>query len=420
MTAVRSRTPPITAPPRTGAGDLASFLATWSGRPTVAIIDLDQLTANIAHLRGVIGPSVRLLAVVKANGYGHGAVIVARHALANGVDALAVATVDEGVQLRDAGIVAEILIIGPIGANERERAIRAGLSLVVATAGFAAGLAKEVRRIGATPAPVHLKVDTGMHRFGCTPEDVVSVARAIVSQPALLWTGMMSHLATADDPDTTFAREQASRFDAAVSALRTAGLDVPTQHLTNSAGTLRFPDLHRDLVRVGIALYGLRPDPAMALPSPMAPVLSIRSRVARVSKLPAGEGVNYGQTYRAIADESVALVPIGYADGYPRTLTGQTTMVLGGRTAPLLGRVTMDQAVVRVPEGIDVRPGDPVIIAGNGAAGGDGAPTLDDLASFAGTIGYELAVRLAARLPRIYIEGGRVVAVDDLTGRQAV
>lgn len=417
MTAVRSRTP---ASSPVESDEVSAFLATWRGRPTVAIVNLDQLTANIRHLRGMIGPSVRLMAVVKANGYGHGAVIVSRHALANGVDALAVATVDEGVQLREAGIVAEILIIGPIGENERERAVRAGLSLVVASAGFAAGLACEVRRIGASPVPVHLKVDTGMHRFGCMPEEAVSVTNAILSQPELRWAGLMTHLATADDPDTGFTHEQASRFDAAVAVLRAAGLDVPTQHLTNSAGTLRFPDLHRGMVRVGIALYGLRPDPAMELPHPMAPVLSIRSRVARVSKLPAGEGVNYGQTYRAKSDERVALVPIGYADGYPRTLTGQTTMVLGGRTAPLLGRVTMDQAVVRVPEVIDVRPGDPVIIAGNGAADGDGAPTLDDLASYAGTIGYELAVRLAARLPKIYVLGGSVIAVDELGGHRAV
>jgi alanine racemase len=399
--------------------DVSAFLATWRGRPTVAIVDLDQLTANIRHLRDVIGPSVRLMAVVKANGYGHGAVAVARHALVNGVDALAVATVDEGLQLRSAGIGGEILVIGPIGMNERERAVGHGLSLVVASERFAGGLAGVVRRIGAPPARVHLKIDSGMHRFGCAPGEAVAVARAIVVHPELHWAGCMTHLATADEPDTRFTWEQAARFDAAVAALRANDLGVPTQHIANSAGTLRFPDLHREMVRIGIAVYGLRPDPAMPLPAPMAPVLSIQSRVARVSTLPAGEGVNYGRTYRAEADETVALVPIGYADGYPRTLTGQTTMVLGGQRAPLLGRVTMDQAVVRVPDGVFVQPGDPVIIAGNGSARSGDAPTLDDLAAFAGTIGYELAVRLAARLPRLYVEHGQVVAVDDLTGRQA-
>jgi alanine racemase len=259
-----------------------------------------------------------------------------------------------------------------------------------------------------------------MHRFGCAPEEAVGVARAIVARPELQWAGVMTHLATADEPDTRFTREQAARFDAAVAALREAGLSIPAQHITNSAGTLRFPDLHRDMVRVGIALYGLRPDPAMPLPEPMAPVLSIQSRVARVSTLHAGDGVNYGRTYLAERDETAALVPIGYADGYPRTLTSQTTMSLGGRPAALLGRVTMDQAVIRVPDSVDARPGDPVVVAGDGSARAGGAPTLDDLAAFAGTIGYELAVRLAVRLPKLYIAAGEVVAVDDLAGRRAL
>ena len=400
--------------------DLATFLRTWPGRPTVAVVNLDQLTANIAHLRREIGLSVRLMAVVKANGYGHGAVQVARHALATGVDALAVATVDEGAQLRDNGITAEILVIGPIGIRERERALRRELSLVVTSAAFADALAGDARRIGNAPARVHIKVDTGMHRFGCALEDVVEVARVVTARPELRWAGLMTHLASADEPDRSFTLEQASRFDAAVARLHAEGFRIPTLHITNSAGTLRFPELHRDMVRVGIALYGLRPEPAMPLPTPMAPVLSIHSHVARVSPLPPGEGVNYGRTYRAEQEERIALVPIGYADGYPRTLTADTRMSLAGQPAALLGRVTMDQAVIRVPAGVSVRPGNPVIVAGDGSAGSAGAPTLDDLAGLAGTIGYELAVRLAARLPRLYVSGGRVVAVAELAGLRSL
>ncbi len=345
---------------------------------------------------------------------------VARHALAHGVDALAVATVDEGAQLRDNGITAEILVIGPIGIRERERALRHRLSLVITSAAFAQALAGDVRRMGEEPAPVHIKVDTGMHRFGCALEDVVEVARVVTARPELRWAGLMTHLASADEPDRSFTLEQAARFDAVVARLRTEGFRVPTQHVTNSAGTLRFPALHRDMVRVGIALYGLRPDPAMPLPAPMAPVLSIHSHVARVSTLPPGEGVNYGRTYRADQEERIALVPIGYADGYPRTLTPATKMSLAGQPAALLGRVTMDQAVVRVPADVDVRPGDPVVVAGDGSAESAGAPTLDDLASLAGTIGYELAVRLSTRLPRLYVSGGRVVALAELAGLRSL
>ncbi len=389
--------------------------ASWSGRSTVAIVDLDVLEENIRHIRSLIGPDVRLMAVVKANGYGHGAVTIARHALSCGVDALAVATVDEGAQLRQASTDAEILVLGPISTGERRRAVRLTLSLVVASAEFARGLASDVRRAGVTPLPVHLKIDTGMRRFGCAPEEAVDVANSIAALPELRWVGLMTHLATADDPDPTFTREQAARFDAAVAALSTSGLSLPAQHMANSAATLRFPELHRDLVRVGIALYGLRPDPAMALPSSMRPILTIVSRLARVFKIEAGETVSYGRTYRALRAETAAIVPIGYADGYPRALSGRAAMAIAGRAAPILGRVCMDQTVVRVPLGVDATPRDSVVIVGNGELTSAGAPLLDDLAAMVGTNGYEVATGLAARLPKLYLAGGHLVAVDDLS-----
>lgn len=393
-------------------------LAAWNGRPTVALVDLDVLALNIRHLRGLIGPDVRLMAVVKANGYGHGAVTIARYAVTHGVDALAVATVDEGEQLRRAGIEMEILVLGPVGDAERQRAVRLRLALVVGSVAFARALAADVRRAGTEPAAVHIKIDTGMHRFGCTPDDAVAVAHAVDDLPELRWAGLVTHLATADDPDTAFTRIQMARFDGVVGAIREAGLEVPNQHVSNSAATLRFPELHRDQVRVGIALYGLRPDPAMALPPPMRPILTVHGRIGRVIPLQRGDTVSYGRTYRAERDEIAALVPVGYADGYPRALSSRAEMSIAGQPAPILGRVCMDQTVVRVPVDAMAQSGDPVVVVGDGTDETAGAPMLDELAALAGTNGYELATGLAARLPKLYLAAGEIVAIEDLLGRR--
>ncbi len=398
---------------------LDAITGQWDGRPVVGVIDLDALAINIVTLRSLIGAGTRLMAVVKANAYGHGAIAIARAALATGADELAVATVDEAAQLRSAGIAAPILVFGAIGRVERARAIGHDLALVVSDLSFAHALAADAKVQGRkeeNPVPVHLKIDTGMHRFGATPDRVLDIARAIVSHPELRLAGVMTHLAASDDPDPTFAMEQAATFDRCVASLRDAGIEVPAEHIANSAATLRFPDLHRDMVRVGIAMYGLRPDASMPLPEPMRPILTIHGRLARLIDLEAGDTVGYGRTYLAPSAGCAALVPIGYADGYRRALSSLGWMGVGGAPAPVLGRVSMDQTVIGLPAGFAGEPGSRVTIVGDGTPMTDGAPTLDELAALIDTISYEMATGLAQRIPRLYVRGGAVVDVCDLHG----
>ena len=395
----------------------------WHGRPVVGVIDLDALAANIATLRGVIGQDTRLMAVVKANAYGHGAIPIARAALAAGADELAVATVDEAAQLRGAGIVAPILVFGAIGRVEGARAIGLDLELVVADASFAHALAADARMQGRkedNPLPVHLKVDTGMHRFGATPEQVLGIAQAIAGHPELRLAAAMTHLAASDDPEPAFVMEQTAVFDRCMASLRDAGIEVPAQHIANSAATLRFPELHRNMVRVGIAMYGLQPDALMPLPEPMRPVMTIHGRLVRLIDLEAGDTVGYGRTYRAPSAGRAALVPIGYADGYRRALSSNGWMAVDGEQAPVLGRVSMDQTVIGLPEGFAGEPGTRVTIVGDGTAATTGAPTLDELATLVDTISYEMATGLAQRIPKLYVQDGTVVDVCDLHGARAL
>lgn len=397
--------------------NLGETVADWGGRSAFAIVDLDALAANVTAIRAAVGPDVQVMAVVKANGYGHGAVPIARAAIGAGAASLGVATVDEGAQLRRAGIDVPILVFGAVGQNERSQAIGHRLGLVVTNDAFARALAADAASsLAKEPASVHVKIDTGMRRFGATPAEVPGLVRTIASLDKLRLDGVMTHLASADAPEPASMAEQLAVFDRCLEELAQAGLDVPVRHVANSAATLRFPACHRDLVRVGIAMYGLAPDPSIPLPAPMRPVLTIHGRVARVFDLSPGDLVGYGGTYHSGGSERAALVPIGYADGYRRGLSSQGWMSIQGQRAEVIGRVSMDQTVVRVPDGLTIDAGEPVVIAGDGTPGMGAAPTLDDLASLVGTIGYEIAAGLTARLPKLYVRGGELVAIADLHG----
>ncbi len=398
----------------TPASDIATILEVWGGRPSVAVVDLDHLAANVQHLRRIVGARVRLMAVVKADGYGHGSVPIAKAAVLAGADELAVATVEEGVRLRRGGLRAPILVLGPVGSQERQRVISHALALVVADAGFARGLAQVARKTRLKqPLDVHLKVDTGMHRFGVDPEGAVGLARVVSELPELRLAGVMTHFASADDPDRCWTDAQARAFDDAVAAMQANGIPVMGQHLANSAATLRFPEYHRDRVRIGIAMYGLRPDADMPLPAPMRPVMTVHSRLARVLELEPGDRVSYGGTWVAEERCRIGLVPIGYADGYRRQGSNLAWMDVKGAKAPVRGRICMDQTLVEV--GPDARAGDLVTVVGDGVS--SVAPTIDDLAEMYGTVSHELPTQLVApRLAHLYVQGGKLVAIADLWG----
>jgi alanine racemase len=264
---------------------------------------------------------------------------------------------------------------------------------------------------------VHLKIDTGMHRYGLLGEEAVALAQRIVNDPHLTFDGFFSHFATADEEDDEFTREQVERFQVAWTALMAAGLEPRYVHLANSAGTLRgaFPVVEgkRALARVGLALHGLSPSSAVAVSNDFRPVMTFKSRIARVFTLPEGAGVSYGLTYRSPSAVRCATLPVGYADGFSRHLSNKGWALVRGVPCPIRGRVCMDQSVIEVEGAGDVSEGDEVILIGDGS---DGAMTADQVAEICGTINYEVIASLSTRVPRIYVQDGRPVAVSDLRG----
>jgi alanine racemase len=396
----------------------------WQGRPTFAVIDLDALATNVQTLRAHVRPEASIMSVVKADGYGHGAVPVAEVALENGASGVAVATVDEGAQLRKAGITGQILVMGPMGAAERDRAVGMDMAIVMSDVPFAAGLARVVRmHQRKEPLKVHLKIDTGMRRFGVTPEAVVDAAQAIMSHPELKLEGLMTHLACADEVDVAPAHKQVQIFDECVERLKTAGIEVPVHHVANSATTVQFPEYHRDMIRTGLAMYGVRPAPHIPLPGApgvMKQILTVYSMVSRVIPLEPGDRVGYGGTWEATAQSRGALVPIGYADGYLRALSSVGSMSISNVRAGVIGRVCMDQTILLLPEGLPAETRQRVVVIGNGTDETPNAPTLEDIAALAGTIPHEMMTGLAPRVPKLYIRGGKLVAVHDLEGYRRI
>jgi alanine racemase len=384
-------------------------------RPARADIDLDAVRHNAALLCRLAAPAA-LCAVVKADAYGHGELPTARAALEGGASWLAVALVEEGVTLRDAGVEAPILLLSEPPEEAMAEAVARRLVPTVYSAECLRALAKAVADGGHPPLPVHLKIDTGMHRVGAAPADGPALAELVRSDPGLELGAVWTHLAAADgdgDEDGAYTRLQLERFDAVLAHLARAGHHPPLVHVANSAGTIAAPAARRDLVRCGIALYGVAPTPALAAQLAEAtgggrlePVLSLRSRVTLVRDLDAGERPSYGRR-RALAERStVAVAPIGYADGVPRRLFEQGGDVLvRGVRRPLAGAVTMDQIILDCgPAGSsDVGVGDEVVLIGN--QGGD-AITADEWADRLGTISYEVLCGIGSRVPRVTVDRG--------------
>jgi alanine racemase len=335
-------------------------------------------------------------AVVKADGYGHGAVEVARAALAAGATWLAVAIPAEGVALREAGIEAPILLLAEF--HEWADTVAHDLTPTVHSEHGILGLAAEARRQGRVPIGVHLKVDTGMHRIGVAPADALARAKAVLGCPELTLDAVWTHCPVADEPDNTFTAGQADRFDAVLDELRAAGIDPPLVHAANSAGTLVHPRLHHDLVRCGIAVYGQDPSPELAGAIALTPALALKGRVTHVQVVPAGDAVSYGLRRPMDRDTVVATVPIGYADGVPRRLSADGEVLLGGRRRRFAGAITMDQLMIDCGAD-DVAVGDEVVLLGR--QGQDEIP-VSEWATRLGTIVYEIICGISPRVPRVY------------------
>lgn len=367
-------------------------------RPTVVDVDL----AAIRHNVGVLKPAeAELMAVVKADGYGHGAVEVARAALGSGASWAGVALVEEGIELRLAGIDAPILVLSEFPAGSESVALAHGLTPTLCSDAGLERLAGAARgRIA-----VHVKVDTGMHRIGIwPPEDAPAFCRRVIAA-GLEVEGVWTHLARSEeDADTTAT--QLERFLACVESVRAAGLEPRWIHASNSGGVLRHPEADLDLVRPGIALYGIPPAPEVGPDRGLRPALTWRSEVAFARRLPAGERLSYGHRYRLASTSWVATVPVGYADGYPRGLSDRADVLIGGRRCRVAGSVTMDQLIVDCGD-LEVHQGDEVVLIGRQ---GPEAVTAWELAAGLGTVAWEIVARIGIRVPRRYPPAGSEAA----------
>ena len=342
----------------------------------------------------------------KANAYGHGADIIAPAALRAGADRLAVAAVNEAVALRQAGLDAPILVLGYTPPDDAETLLELSLTATVYDQRTALAFADVAARQGKEMA-VHLKVDTGMHRLGVDHDAAFELCAQIDRNDHLQVEGIYTHFSTASQADQGYAREQLRRFNTLLARLSSAGCRPPIAHAANSAATLTLPDAHLDAVRCGILLYGLSPGQECPAPPQMRPVLSWKACIAQVRRLNAGEPVSYGNTWRAPHDCTVAVVPVGYADGFPRSPRTWQNVLIGGREAPIVGRVCMDQTVVdvtRIAEsGVSVEQDDEVVLIGLQRGQ---AISADTVATRLDTIHYEVTSRLMARLPRIAMVDG--------------
>ncbi len=365
-----------------------------------AIIDLGAIRRNVARLRA--GTSAEVMAVVKADGYGHGLVPAARAALAGGAGWLGVAFLEEAMALRAAGILAPVLSWLAVPGEDLAAGVAADVDLSVSAPWALAEVVAAAREAGQR-ARVHLKVDTGLSRGGATaadwPELVTAAAKAAAADEVEV-VGVWSHFAYADAPGHPTIAGQVAAFTEAVAAARRLGVDPPLRHLANSAATLTLPAAHFDLVRPGIAVYGLTPVPPE--PYGLEPAMTLRSRVALVKRVPAGAGVSYGHVHVTDRETGLALVPLGYADGVPRAGTSVGPVWLAGRRRTVAGRVCMDQFVVDVGDD-PVAAGDEVVLFGSGRAG---EPTAQDWADALGTISYEIVTRVGARVPRTHVGAG--------------
>ena len=367
-------------------------------RPTLAVVDLDAISHNVSTLAAHAGEAV-LCAVVKADGYTHGAVPVARAALRAGATWLAVALVDEGIELRDAGITSPILLLSEPRPHEMAQVAAFDLRATVYTGEGLAAAAAAAKSSKST-ITVHVKVDTGMHRVGCAPDEVVAFAVALADKPGLEFEGVWSHCAVADEPDNPFTDKQIAVFDRVLADLEAQGLRPAMQHLANSALTLARPDQHRDLVRCGIEVYGVPPSDVMEVPLDLRPAITLRSEVSFLKTVAAGESLSYGLRWTAPEDRRIATIPIGYADGVRRSLHehGGEVLIRGVRR-PIVGVITMDQLMVDCGSDETVLVGDEVILIGSQ---GDDEITVNEVAAKLDTIGYEVVCDIGPRVRRQY------------------
>lgn len=362
-------------------------------------IDLAAIQMNIRSFKRHVGDEVKIFAVVKANAYGHGAVLVAKAALEAGATRLAVHRLTEGIELRQAGLTAPILVMGYTPPAGAQAMVEWDLTPSCITSEFAQAFSTQAAANGKI-MPLHVKVDTGMSRYGLFPAEVIPFLTAVSELPGIKIEGLFTHFATADSNDQTWVLQQIATFNQVIAAVRSTGMEVPIIHAANSATTMKLPQAHYNAVRPGISMYGMNPSSDWEPVFELHPALSLKSTVSRVRELPAGAGVSYGRTFVTSRPTMAALVPVGYGDGYHRILTNKGVVLVRGQRAPIIGRVCMDQFVVDVTGIPGVAQDDEVVLVGRQ---GEERISAEEVGRLAGSINYEVTTGLLPRVVRKYI-----------------
>ncbi len=382
-------------------------------------VDLDRFASNLRAIRALLGSRrgarpADLFLVVKADAYGHGAVEMAEAGALEGVACLGVATLHEGIQLRQAGCRLPIVALSPLLPAEIDEAIAHGLDPTVCDLDFARALSEAAAREG-HPVRVHVEIDTGMGRIGVRAEEAEEFLAALVALPGLRLASLYTHFPDADAEDLAFARGQVSAFQALLERLAARGIRAPRLHASNSAGTLNLPEAQFDWVRLGLAAYGHRPPHTLADVG-LLPVMSFKSRLVQVRDLPAGAPVSYGRTFVTSRPTRSGVVAVGYGHGYSWLLSNRGHMLVRGRRVPIIGRVTMDLTMVDLTEVPDAALGDEVVLFG---AQGDAELPLEEVARQSETLPYEIMCTIGKRVTRIYVRDGRPVKLTSLVGERA-
>ncbi|KAB3534162.1 alanine racemase [Alkaliphilus pronyensis] len=379
-------------------------------RPVWAEINLDNLKNNISEVRRVVKKDTLVCAVIKANGYGHGAVDIAATLLSNGADRLAVATLTEAMELRRAAVDAPLLVLGYTPEEQAHIVIENNILQTVYSLSQAKELSEAAKTLNNT-VKLHLKIDTGMSRLGFNVSDeTIEEIKEISMLSNVEIEGIYTHFATADEEDKSFTLLQFNRFKGLIERLEAIDIFIPIKHVSNSAAIIDLPEMNLDMVRAGIMLYGLYPSKEVNHNAVnLKQVMSLKARVSQVKNLPPNTGVSYGLVYKTEGERKIATLPIGYADGFTRLLTGKVKVSINGKKIPIVGRICMDQSMADAT-GLEVKAGDEVIIFGEDTKV---APTVDDFAEILKTINYEIVCMVGRRVPRVYLENNKLLHIRD-------
>ena len=383
-----------------------------------AEIDLDSIAQNVKQIKNILNPGVKLMGVVKANAYGHGVFETAKTILKNGADALAVAFIDEAVELRKYGIDVPILILGNSAEESVEDLLLYNITPTVFTEEFAKCLSKKASQMGKT-VKIHIKVDTGMCRIGFMygneeeQQKTIDSIEKIAKLPGIEIEGIFSHFATSDEEDTSYTYAQFENFKKLTEKLFDMGIKIPVRHIANSAALVRFPEMQLDMVRAGVIMYGMYPSECVTDGKLLLrPAMKFKARVINIKDVEEGLSVSYGKSYVTDAPSKIATIAVGYADGYSRTLSNRVEVLAKGKRVKQLGRICMDQCMIDVTTVNNINIGDEVTLFGSD---GEQNIPIEYIADKMGTINYEIACIVGRRIPRVYIEGGKPIrSVNDL------